>query len=80
MEVAIKKIDAFNSSVLGREYTFASKGSRVKRNKKEIIANEKNQFSLYSGDVKTLSLIFSAIISATASALCPSSRETIGFV
>jgi hypothetical protein len=46
MEAVIKKTNGFNSSVLGREYTFASKGSRVKRNKKEIIANEKNQLSI----------------------------------
>jgi hypothetical protein len=31
----------FTDNVLGREYTFASKGSRVERNKKEIIANDR---------------------------------------
>ena len=40
--MSVKEIKVgFTDNVLGREYTFASKGSRVKRNKKEIIANDK---------------------------------------
>ena len=37
----MKKTNGFNSAVLGREYTFASKGYPPKRNKNEIIVNEK---------------------------------------
>jgi hypothetical protein len=40
--MSVKEIKVgFTDKVLGREYTFASKGSRVKRNKKEIIAKDR---------------------------------------
>ena len=62
-------------------------GANIQSHQKVTQRNGRNfrllyyrEISLQSSDVKTFKRIFSAIISATAKALCPSSRETVGSV